>query len=133
MLRNVSPRRPMRLLVSVLTTGLMMFGISMATTPSASAAACTTWNPSANGEGAGNMTISTYLKNSDWSGCDNRDYVSSGARVWFRCLQWNTATSHWWVYVRTDDSHYGWTSLDNIDNLGWDDDGDGTVEYASCT
>lgn len=52
MLRNVSHRRPLRLFASVLTTGLMMFGMTVAVTPSASAAACTTWNPSANGEGA---------------------------------------------------------------------------------
>jgi hypothetical protein len=48
---NVSHRRPLRLFASVLTTGLMMFGMTVAVTPSASAAACTTWNPGANGEG----------------------------------------------------------------------------------
>ncbi|MGC0344250.1 hypothetical protein [Streptomyces sp. SLBN-8D4] len=50
-----------------------------------------------------------------------------------RCLKWNSATSHWWVYLRTEvGSNYGWTSLDNFSSIAYDDDGDGTVEYAYC-
>jgi hypothetical protein len=132
-LRNVSHRRPLRLFASVLTTGLMIFGMTVAVTPSASAAACTTWKPAANGEGGGSITISTHLKNSDYSGCDNLDAISAGEWVWVRCLKWNSATSHWWVYLRTDvGSHYGWTSLDNFNSVAYDDDGDGAIEYAYC-
>ncbi|MCX4853876.1 hypothetical protein OG426_53790 [Streptomyces canus] len=133
MLRNVSHRRPLRLFASVLTTGLMMFGMTVAVTPSASAAACTTWNPSANGEGGGSINISTHLKNSNYSGCDNRASISAGDWVWVRCLKWNSATSHWWVYLRTEKgSNYGWTSLDNFSTIAYDDDGDGAFEYAYC-
>lgn len=83
--------------------------------------------------GGGAIKISTHLKNSNYSGCDNRAAISADDWVWVRCLKWNTATSHWWVYLRTDvGSNYGWTSLDNFNTIAYDDDGDGAVEYADC-
>ncbi|KQV93976.1 hypothetical protein ASD08_18500 [Streptomyces sp. Root369] len=122
-----------RLLVSGFTTGLMMFGVSVAATPPASAAACTTWNPSANGEGAGYMNISTHLKNNYYSGCDNVASVSYSTLVYFRCFKYNASTGHWWVYVRVaGTSTSGWTSFDNVNDLLYDDNGDGYYDAVDC-
>lgn len=131
-MRNASHRRLARLLMSVLTTGLMVFGISMATTPSASAATCTSWSPSANGEGAGLMVVDgTHLKNNYYAKCDNNSSISSGTVVWLRCYKWNSANHLWW-YVRDENSNYGWTSYDNVYDYLYDDNGDGYYSPAEC-
>ncbi|MFJ8108887.1 hypothetical protein [Streptomyces sp. NPDC096132] len=132
MLSNVSHHRLTRLLVSVLTTGLMIFGVSMATTSSASAA-CAYWIPSSNGEGAGTAIFDLNLKNNYYSVCDNVASVSKGTLLYYRCIQYNPSTKHEWVYVRVaGTSTYGWTSRDNIADIGYDDNHDGSVDIAYC-
>ncbi|WP_405724463.1 hypothetical protein OG607_18845 [Streptomyces sp. NBC_01537] len=132
MMRNLSHRRLTRLLMTVLTTALMGFGISIATTPAAYAASCTAWSPSANGEGAAIMNISTHLKNNEYSTCDNVASISLDTEVYLRCYATNSKGNVWWYVRIANGTTLGWTSEANLDLIYYDDNLDGHMDYYHC-
>jgi len=132
-LSNVSNHRLTRLLVSVLTTGLMTLGATTVTVSSASADEFC-WNslPTENGEGGGYTITSINLKKGPYAACDNVASVADGKLVWLQCTTTNIYGNYWWYVRVAGTSTYGWTSYNNIADHWIDDDGDGNYEITAC-
>jgi hypothetical protein len=131
--RTVSRRRPVRAVVNVLFAVLMAFGLSAALTPPAHAAAqVECWTPTANGEGAGFLRTTVYLRNGPYEACGETFYGPSGHLVHFHCWTINSYGNTWWYVRIAGTESYGWVSDFNLLGNSNDENGDGQIIFYQC-
>ncbi|MEW1865422.1 hypothetical protein OG896_40355 [Streptomyces sp. NBC_00669] len=114
--------------------GLLMVagGTTLAIAPTASATNCKgSWSPTANGEGKALMNANRNLKLGPYGDCTNALSVDHVV-FWLWCYYDNTVGNEWWYGRVNGINAMGWFSADDLQIQGYDDNGDGYVEYQVC-
>ena len=117
---------------AVLVAATATVPVLAAAAPAQAVADCS-YSTLVNGEGAGYVKRSLYLRSGPEAACPELRYVKAGTKVYYHCYEMNQYGNTWfWVRVAGTDAH-GWIPDSEVNEIfPYDENGDGETWYRQC-